>query len=182
MIAIEESIVIDLPRRRVFALAARPENMPLWNSAVLKSEFHGALREGARVVQCIHLLGHRFETAFRVTCYEPPRRVTYTSTHGPMDIRGTMEFLPLQGRTLVRWTVAGSGRAFFRVGEGVLVRVGRHEMHSCLENLKRFVEQTKAGRGKTKAPAGVPHRLRRRPPATPPAGRPGRGRSLAASR
>ncbi len=142
MIAIEECIVIDLPRRRVFPVAARPENMPLWNSAVLESELDGALMEGTRVVQRIHLLGRRFQTAFRVTCYEPPRQITYTSTAGPMDIRGTMEFVPLQGRTLVRWTVAGSGRDFFRVGEGVLVRAGRHEMRSCLENLKRFVEQT----------------------------------------
>jgi uncharacterized membrane protein len=155
MITIEESLAIERPLRQVFRLASRPENMPRWNSAVLESRLVGVLREGAKVVQRIHLPGLRFETVFRVTCYEPPRRVTYTSTEGPVDIRGTMEFLPQPGGTLVRWTVAGSGRDLFGVGKGVLLRVGRHEMRSCLENLKGFVEQSGAGRTTAQAPAAT---------------------------
>ncbi len=144
MMRIEDSVVIDRPRRQVFPLAASPENMPLWNTAVLESRIYGALQRGARVVQRIHLLGHRFETVYEVTSYEPPRRVTYTSTCGPMDIRGTMEFVSLRGATRIHWTVAGDCRGFLRVAGPVLIGVGHHEMHACLQNLKRFVEQRPA--------------------------------------
>jgi uncharacterized protein YndB with AHSA1/START domain len=141
MTTLVEEIRIDMPVRRVFRLAARPENMPRWNSAVLESELHGRLAEGAVVLQRIHLLGRRFATEFRVTRYEPPSRITYTSTLGPMDIEGTMEFTSASGGTQVRWTVTGSSRHFLRVADGMLLRVGRREMRSCLGNLKRFVEQ-----------------------------------------
>ncbi|HEX9376670.1 MAG TPA: SRPBCC family protein [Actinomycetota bacterium] len=154
MIQIEDSIVVDLPRRQVFPLAASPENMPLWNTAVLESRICGALQRGARVVQRIHLMGHRFETVYEVSSYEPPRLVTYTSTSGPMDIRGTMEFESLRGATRIHWSVAGDCRGFLRVAEPVLVRAGRFEMHACLQNLKRFVEHRSAG-----------HRTARRRPA-----------------
>ena len=72
MNAIRECIGIDLPVERVFRLAARPEDMPRWNSAVVRSELRGRLREGATVVQRIRLLGRQFETTFRVTRYPLP--------------------------------------------------------------------------------------------------------------
>lgn len=142
MIEVEETIRIALPRRRVFAVASRPDNMPLWNPAVLESELVGPMAPGARVVQRIELLGRDFETEYEVTRYEPGHAVTYTSVRGPVRVEGTMRFESAGEYTLVRWTVAGDCRGFLRVGESLLARAGRRELRGCLESLKRVVEES----------------------------------------
>ena len=144
MIEVEEAVRIALPREQVFAVAALPENMTLWNPAVLESQLVGEIEPGARVVQSIRLMGRRFVSEFEVTAFEPPRRVTYSSIRGPVRIEGTMRFEALPGETLVSWTVAGDGRRFFRVAESVLLDAGRRQMRACLENLKRVVEASVA--------------------------------------
>jgi uncharacterized membrane protein len=138
---IEESIVVALPREDVFEFASQPENMPLWNPVVRESRVVGDLEEGAQVVQRIDLLGRRFETIYEVTHYEPCARVEYTSTCGPVEVRGTMRFSPVSGGTRVRWTVVGDARGFLRVADGVLMGLGRQEMRSCLDNLRRVMEE-----------------------------------------
>jgi len=140
VIQIEETIVVARPREQVFAVAAHPENMPLWNPAVRESTLVGQLRRGAKVIQLVEVLGRRFETEFEVTAYEPGRRVAYTCTGGPLTVQGTMEFRADRGRTHVRWIVGGDARGLIRVAEGVLLGAGRPEMRACLENLRHFVE------------------------------------------
>lgn len=144
MLELEEAIHIALPPRRVFDVAARPENMPLWNPAVRESEVAGAMGRGARVTQRIELLGRDFEAEYEVTRYQPGRAVTFTSVLGPIRIEGTMRFERRDGGTLVRWTVAGDCRGFLRATEGLLVRAGRRELRGCLENLKRLLEASVA--------------------------------------
>lgn len=141
MIELEESIHIPLPREHVFAVAARPEHMPLWNPAVLESEVVGEMERGATVLQRIELLGRCYEAEYRVSRYEPPRRVTYTSTVGPVEVEGTMRFAAASGGTLVRWGVLGDCRGFLQVAEGLLARAGRRELRACLDTLRRVVEE-----------------------------------------
>ena len=140
MARIEESIVVGLPREQVFEFAAQPENMPLWNPVVRESRVLGDLEEGAEVVQSIDLLGRRFEATYEVTSYEPCERVEYASSSGPVHVRGTMEFRSVRSGTRIRWEVVGDARGFLRVADGLLLGLGRPEMQSCLENLKRVVE------------------------------------------
>jgi uncharacterized membrane protein len=141
LIEVEESIVVSLPRERVFEFAALPENMPLWNPVVRESKALGALERGTKVVQRIQLPGRRFETVYEVTCYEPGRRIAYSSTQGPVEVEGTMEFRRERGGTRVRWIVRGDARGFLRFGESILVGLGRPKMRDCLHNLKRAVEE-----------------------------------------
>src|SRR5205809_518728 len=82
--------VVPAPRSRAFGIAAQPENMPLWNRGVLESRVGGPLEKGALVTQICEVYGRRFETLFEVTCFQPPRRVVFTSVRGPMAVRGTM--------------------------------------------------------------------------------------------
>ena len=145
MIQVEESILVSLPRKRVFLFAAKPQNMPLWNPVIRESKPVGKLRTGARVVQHVELLDRRFETLYEVTAYEPYRKVSYTTSTGPVEIEGTMEFETVSGGTNVRWTVNGGCRGLLRVAEGIMVSLGRPEMKACLENLKRVVEAREAG-------------------------------------
>ncbi|MFN2545561.1 MAG: SRPBCC family protein [Actinomycetota bacterium] len=141
MIQIEESIVVSLPRDRVFEFAASPENMPLWNPAVRESRALGPLEPGAKVEQLVEILGRTFRAEYEVTRYEPSRRVAYTATAGPVSVHGTMEFRAERGRTLVRWIVAGECPSFLRIAKGFLAARGRPEMRVCLQNLKRLVEE-----------------------------------------
>jgi hypothetical protein len=143
MIEIEDRVLVKASLRPTFRFAARPENMPQWNRVVLESVVIGPLRRGTTVVQRVDLLGRRFDAVFEVTCYEPFRKVTYTSIRGPVDVRGTMEFHAEQGGTLVRWIVGGDCRSFLRVAGPVIVTVGRREMHGCLERLKGLLEQSR---------------------------------------
>ena len=141
MIEIEDSVLIDRPPGEVFPLAADPRNMPLWNPAVRASEVHGPLRRGTTVIQDIDLVGRRFETVFELRRYEPARRVTYTSTAGPVRVEGTMHFRAEAGGTRVRWTVRGDCRGFLRIAERALVLAGKRELRSCLDRLKSLLEE-----------------------------------------
>jgi carbon monoxide dehydrogenase subunit G len=140
VIELEESVVVALPRRRVFVFAGKPQNMPLWNPVVRESRAVGALKPGSEVVQRIEVLDRTFDATYRVASYEPYRRVTYTSSGGPLEIEGTMEFQTIPEGTLVRWTVRAGCRGFLRVAEGMLGSLGRPEMRTCLENLKHVLE------------------------------------------
>jgi carbon monoxide dehydrogenase subunit G len=144
MMEIEDSVFVSSPRQAVFRFAARPESMPLWNPAVRESKVIGRLEAGASVVQLIELFGRRFETIYEVSRYEPFRRVTYTSTGGPMDVQGSMEFSTEPGGTVVHWIVCGDCRGFFRAGQSILMGLGRREMRDCLERLKRVLEEAEA--------------------------------------
>ena len=141
MIEIEESVFVELPPSRVFRFAGRPQNMPRWNPAIRHSRTVGPLREGAEVEQVVDLMGRRFEVVYEVTEYTPSRRLTCTTTQGPVHVEGTMEFERAPGGTVVRWTVRGDTRGFVRVGKRILVGLGRPEMRACLENLKAILEQ-----------------------------------------
>lgn len=141
MIEIEHDILIGRDLDEVFSMAADPRNMPRWNPAVLSSELRGSLRRGATVLQHIDLLGRRFETLFEVRRYEPTRHVTYTSTRGPVEVEGTMEFRSEAGGTRVRWRVRGDCRGFLRIAESALELAGKRELRSSLERLKRLVEE-----------------------------------------
>jgi uncharacterized protein YndB with AHSA1/START domain len=140
VIEVEEEILVALPCERVFRFAAKPENMPLWNPAVRESRTIGRLREGAKVVQQIEVVGRRFEATYEVTTYQPHRRITYTCTKGPIDVQGTMEFHRERGSTRVRWIVGGDCGRFLRLPQTVLLGLGRPQMRACLDNLKRAVE------------------------------------------
>jgi hypothetical protein len=145
VIQVEESILVSLPRKRVFLFAAKPQNMPLWNPVIRESRPQGALKPGATVVQLVELLDRQFETLYQVTAYEPYRKVAYTTSTGPVEIEGTMDFETEPGGTRVTWTVTGGCRGLLRVAEGVLSSLGRPEMRTCLENLKRVVEAREHG-------------------------------------
>ena len=141
MIEIEDSVLIERPPGDVFRLAADPRNMPLWNPAVIASEVRGPLRRGATVIQDIDLVGRRFETIFKLRRYEPARRVTYTSTAGPVKVEGTMSFRAEAGGTRVGWAVRGDCRGFLRIAERALILAGKRELRSCLDRLKVLLEE-----------------------------------------
>jgi uncharacterized protein YndB with AHSA1/START domain len=139
VIEIEDRVWISSSPATVFQFAARPENMASWVPAITESTVLGRLRRGAKVVQRANLLGRSFETVYQVTEYEPFDRIVYTSTTGPMDVRGVMAFRAEEGGTSVRWSVSGDCRGFFRASERMLVAVGRREMHLALQKLKHVM-------------------------------------------
>jgi hypothetical protein len=140
MIEIEQAVALRASPQEVFLFAGCPENMPLWNRAVLRSELLGVLEPGAMVVQIAQVSGLRFETLYRVTSYEPFRQVGFASVSGPMHVEATMRFEGEDPGTLLRWSVRGDCRGFLPVGRSILSLVGRREMRGCLERLKALVE------------------------------------------
>jgi carbon monoxide dehydrogenase subunit G len=144
-VKIEEVTLVKVPRSEAFRFAALPENMPRWNPGVIESTAIGPLGKGTTVVQTCRVLGRRFETAYRVTSFRPPHRITFTSVRGPMKVQATMEFVPAGGATKVRWTVDGDCLGFLHVGHGVLERVGHLKMHECLQSLARILEDEAVG-------------------------------------
>jgi Polyketide cyclase / dehydrase and lipid transport len=139
MIEIQDRVSIPSSPDVVFRFAARPENMHYWIPAVIESRVVGRLKAGATVIQRVRLFGRLFETTYDVTAYEPCLRVIYTSTSGPVYVRGTMDFHPEEGGTSVRWVVEGDCHGFLRVSEGVLLPMGRREMRQALQNLRRLL-------------------------------------------
>jgi hypothetical protein len=70
-----ESGVIERPVEAVFALAANPQNDPLWSPVVAEARQTslGSLGIGTTFQQVLRLLGRRLEITFEVTGFEQNR-------------------------------------------------------------------------------------------------------------
>jgi hypothetical protein len=169
MMEIEESLFISVSRPTVFRYAARPENMPAWNPAILESRVIGPLQAGATVIQRIRLLGRSFEAIFEITSYDPPRRIACQSRTGPVDIRAGMDLRSVRGGTLLHWVVAGNSHGFVHAAEAVMIRAGHLQMRLCLENLRGLV-MTRHPREARARVAAIPRDAGHRDPAPPGAG------------
>jgi uncharacterized protein YndB with AHSA1/START domain len=145
MLSMQESIVIDQPRKRVWDYATDPARRTLWMTNVLEYE---AEREGppepddrARVVS--KLAGRRIESADEVTEAVPGESYAFKSVDGPFDYAFTFRFEDADDggtRLTIRGESPGLGGVFGKLGDPLVVRMFSRDVRANLENLKTLME------------------------------------------
>ena len=143
MIRAESSVLIQRPVEAVFQFVAVDffENYRNWSPEVVELEktSAGALCRGStgRQVRCDG--GHRSESHFRVTTYEPLRAIGFTSMSGPrylVDYR----FQPVASATRVTFSFQLEPELFLRPFQRLLDGAVRRGSDRVVRNLKRLLE------------------------------------------
>ncbi len=142
MTRIERSVVIDRPVEDVWQYVHNPANDPVWQTSLLETRHEGGppMGVGTRMVEVRRFLGRRFETAWEVSEYEPPRQSAVRSVSGPIPFTGSYVLERVDGRTRFTMRMDTDAHGFFKLAEPVFGRMAAREMEANLGQLKDVLE------------------------------------------
>jgi Polyketide cyclase / dehydrase and lipid transport len=138
-----ESGVIERPVEAVFALAANPQNDPLWSPVVAEARQTslGSLGIGTTFQQVLRLLGRRLEITFEVTGFEQNRMVEIGRFSGRLrSAVGRRTFEPIPGGTRVTFGGQGPSGLFLNLLEPLVAGAARRQARRSLASLKQTLE------------------------------------------
>jgi carbon monoxide dehydrogenase subunit G len=94
----ERSAEIPLPADEVFAFLSNLENLPRWQSGVLRAELTspGPIGVGSKAVVERRFFGQRIAADLEVTVYEPPRRMVLETETSGVSVQASVEIEPLE--------------------------------------------------------------------------------------
>jgi uncharacterized membrane protein len=143
---ITATIEIARAPQDVFEYVADLNRQGEWQEAIVSMEVEteGPTRVGTRAVQTRHVPGGTRSFPFEMTEHDPPRRIGFQVTGGPVRPYGSMTFVPLDSgtRTRVDFQIEFAGH-----GLGVLLlplvqRDARHQAPNDLSALKQRLESS----------------------------------------
>ena len=142
MRSFEISTTINRPIDAVFDYTTNPENDATWQSGVLESEIAsgGPMRVGATTREVRQFLGKRMESQAEIIEYEPNAKIGFKSTSGPVQYKATQSYEPVDGGTKLTVTGEAETGGFFKLAEGLVVRMFEKEMQDALGKLKVLME------------------------------------------
>src|SRR6516162_4305212 len=138
----EHTVTVNRPARDVFDYLADGTHNRAWRSGVLEIERTSAAEgEGATYRQVLTGPGgRRIDGDYRVTAYDPPRRLGFEVTAGPARPKGTFELSePQPGRTTVRFRLELQPTGLMRLASPMIGRTMRSEVAS-LDRMKSVLE------------------------------------------
>ncbi len=143
MVKASTSVEIDRPAAEVFAFVADFPNNPRWQRGMRACRWTSAPPHGvgSTYEQEARFLGKDVRNRFRLTAFEPGRRVSFESTGGSFPIAVTRTVEPL-GPDRARFTeeVEGDARGFYRIAEPLLCVMVRRSIKRDFPRLKRLLE------------------------------------------
>lgn len=141
MIAVEHAVTIDRPVQEVFAFTVDPDNVPLWQPAVVSMRAEGPAGVGQRVIQTRRLLGRSFDLVVEIFAFEPNRRFGMRMVSGP--VRGSLlsTFHDLDASTRVTLTAQVPGGRLLRAANALAAEAAKRELVANCRRLKALIEQ-----------------------------------------
>lgn len=144
MIKHSDSIEIAAPVSDVFAFVSNVENLPKFQSDVVKSTplSNEPMRAGTRFEEVVNILGRKVATVCEVTDYQPTRRFGFRSVSS-QSIRyaGTMDLQPNGRGTRVTLNVEISLNGWLRLVEPMFKLEVKKGVRNEVEALKKLMEQ-----------------------------------------
>jgi uncharacterized membrane protein len=142
MARMEASVVINRPVDEVGAYMVDVRNWPQWNTNMLEGEqtSEGPMGVGTTSRGVSQFLGRRMEWTSEVTEYEPNRKMGQKITSGPMSIKQSSTFEPVEGGTRFTMVSEGEFGGFFRLAEPIVNRRMQRQMEGNLASLKDILE------------------------------------------
>lgn len=142
MVKITESIEIASPQSKVFAFVSDLNNIPKWQSEVVRSTVltPGPVKVGTRFDEIVKVGPWRVLTHCVVTQYEPDRLMAFNGESSPMEYAGRISLEPAMDRTRV--TIAGTAslKGLYRLMEIALAGDLRKGVKQELKGLKNILE------------------------------------------
>lgn len=142
MAHIEESIDIQRPCDEVFAYVATLDCWREWAHLVveLSRSSPGPLQEGATFTVVNRFLGRTLETTYRVTEYEPPRRLAARSVTGPVagGFTFTCDEVPGGTRFIEAWDFEPG--SVFKLAAPLVAGAARRQTAKNIASLKECLE------------------------------------------
>jgi uncharacterized protein YndB with AHSA1/START domain len=139
----EHTVTIDRPAREVFDYLADGTHNREWRAGVLDiSHINSTTGEGAAYRQVLAGPGgRRIDGDYRITVFNPPRRLEFQVTAGPARPTGTFELTDRTDRiTIVRFALDLQPTGFMKLLTPMITRQMRREV-AQLETLKKVLEQ-----------------------------------------
>jgi len=139
----EYTVIIDRTAREVFDYLADGTHNSEWRAGVLDIERTTASTgEGAAYRQVLAGPGgRRIDGDYRITVFNPPRRLGFQVTAGPARPAGVFELTDSTDRaTVVRFALDLQPTGFIKLMTPMITRQMRREV-AQLETLKKVLEQ-----------------------------------------
>jgi uncharacterized protein YndB with AHSA1/START domain len=139
----EYTVTIDRPAREVFDYLADGTHNRQWRAGVLEIRHaNSTTGEGAAYRQVLAGPGgRRIDGDYRVTVFNPPRRLEFLVTAGPARPAGVFELTDGTDRaTVVRFALDVQPTGFMKLMTPMIARQMRREV-AQLETLKKVLER-----------------------------------------
>lgn len=140
----EHAVTVNRPAPDVFDYLADGTHNREWRAGVIEIEKTTAAGgEGATYRQVLTGPGgRRIDGDYRVTVFDPPRRLEFLVTAGPARPSGVFELTENSDRsTLVRFALDLKPAGLMKLMTPVIIRQMRHEV-AHLDTLKAILERT----------------------------------------
>ena len=134
--------MINRPVRQVFDFVSTPENDFQWQYGTLASAriSEGISDIGTSFRSIGHLMGHRVQSTFEVTEYEPNRKYGFKSLSGPLQSHTSYAFEIDKGVTQIDVSTQVNAINFFQVNQGVLEKNMKKQLEENMAKLKDILE------------------------------------------
>lgn len=142
MFSVERDIFINRPVRDVFAFVADPANDAKWQDDVILSEqaSDGPLAVEATIRFVQRFMGQEMDINGEIIVYDPPNKICFKSTSGPIEIESCTTCVAQDGGTHLTLNAQGEPGGFFKVAEALVGRQLNKTFESNLKNLKEVME------------------------------------------
>ena len=142
MINILSSTHIYQPIKKVFEFISNPENDFQWQYGTLAStrisESIAAL--GACFQTTGNFMGHRIQSTFQVTEYDPNKKYGFKSLSGPLQSFTTYTFILASGYTQLNLVTQANVVNFIELNENILEKKLKKQLKENLAMLKSIME------------------------------------------
>ena len=139
----ERSAEIPLPADEVFAFLSNLENLPRWQSGVLRAELTspGPIGVGSKAVVERRFFGQRIAADLEVTVYEPPRRIVLKTETSGVSVQASVEIEPVEPRRCrVTFGMAMETSGFFmQAVEPMVAQAAEADIEASLTRLREVL-------------------------------------------
>lgn len=141
MFTVQMSSFINRSVEDVFAYATDFSKSQEWQADVIRSEMTspGPVGVGSTGVFVQKFMGRELANEMEVTAYEPPNRICFKTTSGPVSFEGCQTFEAQDGGTLFTFDITAEGAGFFKVAEGVVKKQLESTFERDLATLKEVM-------------------------------------------
>ena len=143
MLSNQASLVINQPAERVFAFVTQFENRPQWCQGTVESKqtSSGAVGIGTTFREVFQLfLGRKGQADYKITEYEPNKRLVFVSTSGMIHAKETLSLEAVtDGTRITQKTDAEFNR--FKLIEPLFKGMGERMLLANLTKLKNELER-----------------------------------------
>jgi hypothetical protein len=142
MISFDLNTHIYRPLLQVFRFVTTPENDFQWQYGTLRSAqiSNGKIGVGSLFRSVGHLVGHRIESVYEVTEFEPNKRYGFKSLSGAMESHTLYTFEVTKGSTKINIFTQVSPGDLFKTGNAIVEKKVKKQYRENLALLKDILE------------------------------------------